>query len=362
MIKRAASAAFLATPLLGIFVGAAGPAGGGSAAGQIRTLRTATQVTGIAADGSKAAVATTCGTRAYELFAWNPVRRSVVSMAPRRQRRCYGASTGEGIWEVGIAGRSLAWVPYYGGNEQVQWLFTATVRRPLATTKLVKDRVHGTGSTVGDWVGNVHGDGSLLVFNTWSICWSNQQYGSCPESIPPGFHIYNENLWRVVGRRKRLILAAPDELTVLSVSAGRILVQRADGSLQLLRADGSLLRSFPFAPQEVQGAVLDPSELVVLEKSRRLTWRVFDPVSGQERELGAQVGAIPADVERGLLVYTVGRVVHVLRLSDGREKRFTTPPGSYPVAQIEQPGLFYAYAVRREGRVRFVPFNQIRFD
>jgi hypothetical protein len=29
--------------------------------------------------------------------------------------------------------------------------------------------------------------------------------------------------------------------------------------------------------------------------------------------------------------------------------------------QLEPSGLFYSYEVRGEGRVRFIPFNQIRF-
>jgi hypothetical protein len=266
--------------------------------------------------------------------------------------------------EAGVAGRSLAWVPFAGGNFREQWLVTAPVRRPLATTKLVNVRVHNTEGVVGDWVGNVHGDGSLLVFNTWSVCESNaeDQEVRCPEGTPPGIHIYDEKLWRIVGPRKRLILASPDELTVLSVAAGRILVQRADGSLELRGADGRLLRSFQFAQEEVKGALLDSSELVVLHRvGGRLTWSVFDPESGEERTLAAQSGAIPADVERGLLVYIVGRVVHVQRLADGRQARFTTPRGSYPEAQIEPSGLFYSYSLGREGRVRFVPLSQIRF-
>jgi hypothetical protein len=122
------------------------------------------------------------------------------------------------------------------------------------------------------------------------------------------------------------------------------------------------LRSFPFGPDEVKGAVLDSSELVVLRRSQRhLTWLLIDPVSGDERVLEAEAGATPGDVERGLLTYTVGRVVHVLRLSDARQKRFTTPRGSYPIVQIEPSGLFYSYSAGREGRVRFVPFSQIRF-
>jgi hypothetical protein len=333
-----------------------------SGAGGVRTLRTATHVTGLAADGSRAAVATACGAHVYELFAWNPVRRAVVSMAPRRQRECYGASTGEGIWEQSIAGRQLAWVPYSGGNSQEAWLVTATIRKPLSTRRLTGTKVRNTGDEVGDWVGNIYGDGPLLVFNTWSVCERSEYRNSCPEGTPPGYHIYNENLWRIVGGRKRLLVASPDELTVLAAAAGRILVQREDGSLEIRRgANGSLVRSFPFGPDEVQGAVLDSSELVVLHRSqqRHLTWRVIDPVSGGERVLNAQAGATPADVERGL-VYTYARAVYVLRLSDGDRRRFTTPRGSYPYAQIEPSGLFYSYSVGREGRVRFVPFHQIR--
>ena len=49
----------------------------------------------------------------------------------------------------------------------------------------------------------------------------------------------------------------------------------------------------------------------------------------------------------------------MLRLSDGREKVFVAP-AVFPVqAQLEPSGLFYAYPMRYEGRVRFVPFDQI---
>jgi hypothetical protein len=339
-----------------------------SDAAQVRTLRTVRSAEALAADGSRAAVAIVCERRYsfYELYAWNPVRRLVVSLARRRDRHCYESSTGEGISEIGIAGRTVAWVHYDGGNYRRQYLATASLRSPRSTTKLTEDRWQIPGGA-GDWVGNVHGDRSLLVFNTWSVCVSDGGSHPCPEGMPPGFNVYNETLWRIVGRGKRLILARPDELTVLAVAAGRILVRRADGSLELRRADGGLLRSFPFAREEVKGAVLDSSELVVLHRvSRRLTWSVFDPRSGEERRLAAQTGAIPADVEHGFLVYIVGRVVHVLRLADGRQKGFTTVPGSHAVAQLEPSGLFYSglvysYSGRHEGRVRFVPFNQIRF-
>jgi hypothetical protein len=333
-----------------------------------RTLRTATAVE-ISADGSRVAVSTACGAHVYELLVWNPVRRSVVSMAPRRQRRCYGASTGEGIWEGSIAGRQVAWVPYAGGNSQQAWLVTATTRKPLSTRRLTETKDRNTGDGVGDWVGNIYGDGPLLVFNTWSVCERSEYRNSCPEGTPPGYHIYNENLWRIVGGRKRLLVASPDELTVLAAAAGRILVQREDGSLEIRRgANGNLVRAFPFRPGEVRAAVLDASELVVLDRASGLHWRVYDPVSGEQKQVfPGPSRVISVDVERGLLAYTVGNFVHVLRLADGHRTRFTAPvvgvdgyPG-YAIVQIEPPGLFYSYSVRTEGRVRFIPSDQIRF-
>jgi hypothetical protein len=344
----------------------------------VRVLRVAAGVPSLAADDSVAALTTGCRYRGrlageLQLFAWNPVRRSVISIAPQRQRKCYGASTGEGIWEHAIAGRRLAWVPYGGGNYREAWLVTATIEKPLSTRQLtgVKDR--NTGSDLGDWVGNVHGDGYLLVFNTWSTCEWEPDFMDypCPRGVPPHtFHIFNEKLWRIVGGRKRLLVASPDELAVLSVAAGRILVRRADESLEVRRSDGSLLRAFPFRRGEVRAALIDASRLVVLDHGSSLTWRVFDLVSGEQKRVFTAPGrAVAADVERGLLVYTVGRVVHVLRLADGRQRLFVAPvvtergdPYPSPVhAQIEPSGLFYSYQVRREGRVRFVPLGEIRF-
>jgi hypothetical protein len=337
-----------------------------SASGGIRTLSTPTPVVSLAADGPNAAVATACGAgrygpyQTYGLYSWNPIRRSVVSMARPRQRRCFDSSTGEGIWEAGIAGPRPAWVSFAGGNDQQARLATASSRKPRSVAFLTYWMWRNTGNTEGDWVGNVHGDGSLLVFNTWSLCDSLFENGKCHPGNPVGFHIYNEKIWRVLGQRKRLVFASRGESTVLSVAAGRILVHRAYGSLELRRADGRLLHTIHFDGDEVRGAVLDARELVVLTHDHGLTWRVFDLRSGRQKgALPADPHAVVADVARGLLVYTIGRVVHVLRLSDAQERAFVAPV-HFPVqAQLEPSGLFYSYPLHSEGRVRFVPFDEI---
>jgi hypothetical protein len=225
-MKARASALLLACIGLGLALGTLARSGSAlsfaAAQGHARLLGTATPVTTLAADGPIAAVSTDCGKRFLEEVAWNPLRRSVVSMGPPSARGCGASSTGEGIWEQGMAGQRLAWVPYAGGNYRETYLFTATVGRPRSMTTLVRQTIHNTDDGTGDWVGNVHGDGSLLVFNTWSLCFMEPEIpGSCPAGVPPHtYHISNEKLWRVVGAHKRLLVTSKDELTVLSVAAG----------------------------------------------------------------------------------------------------------------------------------------------
>ena len=353
-------------------------------------LRTTAPVDGLAADGAVVLVKTaSChGPSAPldQLLVWNPLRSRVVRVPGPP---CKGAVPYTTVLEEAVAGDRLAWVPWIGGLSGSTWLLTTTTRKPNAIVRLTRYAGRTSDGGLGNSVGNVHGDGSLLVFNTWSDCLTEPQepdFYPCPKGIPIRTPTtYKERLWRVVGHRKRLLVASRNELAAVSVAAGRILVRRADGSLELRGATGALLRRFPFRPGEVQAAVLDAAELVVLDRrGADLAWRVYRPASGKlvrvlaaSPEVGSAIHPTRTperpltdllDVERGVLAYAVGRTVHVVRLADGRAATFRPPaatvPGRPPVfVQLEPPGLTYAYAVRGrlQGRVRFVPFGAIRF-
>jgi len=282
-------------------------------------------------------------------------------------KRCGGGQSG--VDDVGVASRRLAWVRVNRSNDLSQQLVTATVDRPHPRHFLANGYDAGT-TGVGDFVGNVEGDRSLLVFNTWTTCYTdpNGAYRACPPRVPKEtIYTDSEKLWRIVGGRKRLIASARNELKALAVASGRILVARHNGSLELRRPDGHITQKFHFRRGEVQAALLDSSELVVLDHGSRDTWRVYDPGSGAlKRTLPVRRHAKAADVEHGLLVYVVRRNVYVLRLADGHEKTYTAPAakilhtGPLPVlAQIEPSGLYYAYEVHESGRVRFVPFGEL---
>jgi hypothetical protein len=291
-------------------------------------VKTDAPVTGLAVDRSVVAVATpwpTTETHHPCLSTWNPRRASVLVM----WKGCGGVGGQSGIDALGVAGKRLAWVRTETSTTLIQHLITATVDKRHPRHRLADGSDSGD-TGVGDYVGNVQGDRSLLVFNTWSTCYTapNGAYRACPPGVPKEtIYTDREKLWRIVGDRKRLIASAPNELAALAVAAGRILVKRHDGSLELRRADGHVTHKFRFRRREVRAALLDASELVVLDHRAQDTWRVYDPATGGglKRVLPARRGATPADVERGLVVYVIHRQVHVLRLTDG--PRGSSSPG-----------------------------------
>ena len=68
------------------------------------------------------------------------------------------------------------------------------------------------------------------------------------------------------------------------------------------------------------------------------------------------------DMSNGIAVYRVGRMLHALRVSDGREAIVASPSHGPVFAQLEDSGLFYSYTVpgaERPGRVAFVAFEDL---
>ena len=70
-----------------------------------------------------------------------------------------------------------------------------------------------------------------------------------------------------------------------------------------------------------------------------------------------------ADVHDGIAVSVDGRTIHLVQLADGRSASIVVPGRGEVLAQIEWPGLTYAYTVpgsTRPGRLTLVPFAEVR--
>jgi hypothetical protein len=365
-----------------------------ASASPARFLRTTTAIDGLAMDGTNVTISTAWSRGHCEReIAWNPVRPSLRALG--RAGSCDETSTGRGITFQAVAGTRVAWVKDGGGNQHVSQLYVTTLATPK-TARLLASATRDIDSGAGDTVGYLQGDGTLLVYATWSLCDAGETpFRRCPAGVTPGT-IYNSRLWRISGTTsKQLIASAPDELAPVAVSAGRILVQRASGELELRAADGHVLRIFTFESPPLQAA-LGPKELVVavrdtsnrvLPKSH-VVFQVYSVSTGElERTLRAPltapvtpprcafpVAASPAacaspparlrlqDADAARFVYVFDTTVHVTRLADGADHSFASIGRAPLFAQLEPAGLVYAYRMttRLEGRLQFVPAKELR--
>jgi len=300
-----------------------------------RLLRTTRSVEKLAADGS--AVAVDYQGRCNGTEVWEPASRLLV-----RFRGDCG--------RVGFAGAWTAWVDgpssQMGGDDW--WVGTATVDVPGVDTV---SRIWGRTRPLSDLVG----DGSLSVFSSWGPCRISQDPPCASEPKTNG------ELYRLDGKRAVSIARSAAALTPLSVDAGRILVDHENGMLELLRGDGSSLRSFALNAAIVRGVRLQGRDLVVLTTTS---------VEVTDAETGAFLRRWPLpleevrleDVQGGIAVLVAETQIHLLRLLDGGRAEIHAP-GSGPVlAQLEPGGLFYSYKAddaKYPGRVAFIPYDDL---
>ncbi len=316
-------------------------------------LKTTRVVDRLAADGSRVAYTflppTYVGTGNRELYRsstlncaelWEPVASQVV----RLREPCSG--TPWGPQGVAVAGERVAWVesilgPIAGSNSNSAYAGTvaAPAPRPLLQTG-------------NEPLGNLVGDGDLLVFDTWA------RNGGC---IGSECHTGDKRGGRLFrfdgGSAARLITSSSGPVTPLSVDSGRVLVDRGGGLLELMSADGASLRSFQLNGAIVRGARLQGRDLVVLTTT---AVEVTDAETGAFLRRWPVDNAQLADVQDGIAVLVSGREIHLIRLADGRDAVIAAA-GPGPVqAQLEPSGLFYSYRAddaKYPGRVVFVPFD-----
>ncbi len=144
----------------------------------------------------------------------------------------------------------------------------------------------------------------------------------------------------------------------LAVDAGRVLVRRRSGRLELLDVRARLLARFGQYRRDVRAA-LQGRDLVVAGTRKLVVYRASS---------GRIVRRLPlrgllADLHDGIAVSVAGRTIHLVRLADGRTASIEVPGRGEVLAQIESPGLTYAYTVpgsTRPGRVTLLPFAAVR--
>jgi hypothetical protein len=135
--------------------------------------------------------------------------------------------------------------------------------------------------------------------------------------------------------------------------------------VRILTLGGRELRSWNLG-EGVVTARLRGRTLVVQHAE---TIDAYDAQTGakrQSRELRTDGGPLPflLDVQGDLVVYETGGAIHLLRLSDGRDRALRLR-GAAPSldARLEPAGLFVSWNKmydRRPGRLAFIPLRVVR--
>ena len=132
---------------------------------------------------------------------------------------------------------------------------------------------------------------------------------------------------------------------------------RLDGTVAVHDTDtGRVLLTV--TPSSARAVALRKDYLVVLTKSKTL--EIYNShTAALVKKWPVAGGAGRLDVHSGIAVYAVGRKVHVLRLSDGKDVVLATAPRAIEGLEIEAPGIVYAYntvkGIKDVGNLAFVP-------
>jgi hypothetical protein len=291
----------------------------------------------LVADGARV-VYTVCG----HAFVWTPALRLVeqaettTSLSPQ----CASASY-RPLWAMNtlaLAGDRVAHGLIGGGNTTF-WRLQATTltrRRPGYT---LAAGLATTGTPRHDFVGDLAGSGSLLVFSSRDEEWVG---GACCRVATVTQRIVRAG---ASGCPCTTIASEPGPFVPQDVDRARIAAV-GDNAVVLLDGDGKRLLTVDV---EARAAQLSGRNLVALVGTR-LTH--FDASTGTELHAWPLAGSPSLqDAARGLVAYVIDAQVHLLRLSDGRDA--VVAPGT--LARFVDAGLVYADGPR----LRLVLFEQL---
>jgi Tol biopolymer transport system component len=239
----------------------------------------------------------------------------------------------EALVDQAIAGVRVAWVCHEEGlSFCAETLKTATLARPRPTDVV---RLNYCELSVA-------ARGSLIVYST------------------------GRKIWRLEGSRKRLARIERVVARPLSVDGDRVLLERKDGSLEVVTAAGAPVRVLRFASRPA-AAELAGDRVVVLERAggsaRLQVLRLRDGKRIRSWRLPTEDEVQFQSAHGALAAYVVGIALHMINLATGRDVvlRFPQQAGETK-ARLVDAGLFYSHGQAysaRPGRLGFIPHSRL---
>ena len=317
-------------------------------------LSTRTQIELLAADAGRAAVVTARDRRACgPVVVWAPSSRAVRSF-----KRGYLGCAGDGVGELALSDRQVAWIEEGGGNNLELAVMLANLTGRSA--KEVDYETNGDragGDPTGDWVGQLQGGGSVLAYNAWQV--------GCAHTNPEGDYcdwvsVGNRHLVQLSSGRRRIVRSGPDSYPLAAVGGGRMAVATG-GAVRVYGPAGAVVTSVP----DPSG---DPTRAVALSTSRLAVERMFDldlysaggGTKTRSLGLGPAAALRLAAVSSKLALLRGPRRMVLVRLADGKLTSLSlVSPTGQPLVDVRltDAGLFFAYNVKKsaqKGRVAFL--------
>ena len=317
-------------------------------------LSTRTPIELLAADAGRAAVVTArdkhaCG----PVVVWTPSRRAVRSF-----KRGYLGCAGDGVGELALSDRQVAWIEEGGGNNLELTVMLANLTGRAA--KQVDYETNGDragGDPTGDWVGQLQGGGSVLAYNAWEV---DCTHVDPDEEYCDWVDVGKRHLVQLSSGRRRIVRSGPDSYPLGAVGGSRMAVA-AGRAVRVYGPTGAVVTSVP----DPSG---DPARAVALSASRLVIERTFgldlySPSSGAKTRslgLGPAAALRLAAVSSKLALLRGPRRIVLVRLADGKLTSLPLVSATgQPLVDVRltDAGLFFAYNVKKaaqKGRVAFV--------
>jgi hypothetical protein len=209
------------------------------------------------------------------------------------------------------------------------------------------------GASADARIGDVHGAGSLLVFDT----------------LGP-----RVELWRLVSGGSRNARTCPSGPRRCVPIASGVEARDVDGTrilgwaaatLEVLTARGARVSTIPVLRSTVTSVELAGDHVLVAEPDALLVFAAETGNLERAFALTARDAAGPRlrGYADGLVAYVQGIAIHVLRLADGTDRVLSLPDAAPPAdARLTSNGLFYVLnqAYRTSiGRLGFVPLDRL---
>jgi hypothetical protein len=329
-------------------------------------------VTGLAADGPVVAFYERVGNCSVIHF-WNPGDR----FASKGKDRCGPVSIGNVGHTDGdllaLGGTRALWVDHDNSGHVYCASRTATARAPTPVNAGL------CSGKADDDVASIAGGSGLLVLDHLHFTFCSSCAGAVTVPLS-GATASDITLVSVDANGKGTTIASGrDALLVTAVDAGRLLLVRPDGRLAILSASGTVLDTIPLpaATATVIGAALQGDDIILVTSGEFQTgankgdaalvlWNISARDGTVKKKITIDAQSRFGGVQSGLLAYTLGPWVTIVRLRDGRS--VTIEPGSWEgndvFAALTSVGLFYSYVQPTRhsstfGRVAFVPLTDV---